>query len=1009
MTPERWQQIEHLLHTALEREPGERAALLERECAGDADLRAEVESLIASAEPAQSFLKGNAPEDATMLLEKADSNSLIGQQIGPYFIQKQLGSGGMGEVYLARDVRLGRNVALKLVDPGRTRDEATHMRFLREARLASALDHPNICTVHEVGEAAGHLFITMQYVVGETLREVINGRPLGLDSLLSIGLQTADAISAAHAQGIIHRDIKPGNIIVTPRGQAKVLDFGLAKLLEGEEGEAATHLTITGAVMGTPAAMSPEQARGEHVDHRSDIFSFGVVLFEMATGQLPFKGRSTADVISALLNEQQTPAAEINKDVPARLSSAIDRALAKDPGERYQSMPEMIAELRQVVSESGGLDRLFSSSDIPRGGVPLVPPQRSRLRAAVGRPAQRHVTKARLAAAVALIVALTAFGIWLYRSVVRRDSDHAAQTPMASAPFQTMRITRLTTVGTASAATVSPDGRYIAYATGEAVSVGGWPLLRWPAGRASLWVKQLSTNRAVEIIPPADVQYRGTTFSPDGELVYYVAIDQANPMGSLYRVPVLGGPPRKILTHIACPISFSPDGKQLAFVRNYPTEGGDALVVAAIDGSGERTLTVRKGNDWLEEDGLSWSPDGQTIACVVGTDTGGTSMTVFSVPVAGGEMKAITTHRWVGGFGRVVWLSDSSGLIVIGMEARSEGTAGTDGQIWFSAYPDGAVRRITNDLNGYSHSSLGLTFDSRALVAVQEDTSARMWLATLDSSFGVSTDAVRQLTGGKFDGRHGLSWTPDGQVVYVTRIGEAEDVWIMNGDGTDPEQLTDDAAFDEMPVASPDGRYIYFASTRTGIRQIWRMDMDGTHAQQLTEGASIDFEPNCSPDGKWIAFSSWRSGKNAIWKMPADGGEAVQLTGNPAARPVFSPDGKFISCLYFDEQKPSAQWRLAIIPAEGGRPIKIFDLPYETINALAGIWWTPDSRALIYIDTRHGVSNVWRKSLDDRAPQQLTHFDSGQIFNLALTGDGRRLALARGTVSSDVVMISNVK
>lgn len=372
MKPERWRQIERILHAALERAPAERAALLDLECAGDPALRKDVESLIASAQPAQGFLKANALEDA-VFLETVKPASLVGCQVGHYLIEKQIGSGGMGEVYLAKDIRLSRDVGLKLLYPDLTGNRATRMRFLREARLASALDHPNICTIHEVGEAAGHLFIAMQYVEGATLRRAISGRPMDLDSLLSVTLQIADALSAAHSRGIIHRDIKPGNIIITPRGQVKVLDFGLAKLLDRSEGEAETHLTMTGAVMGTPSAMSPEQARGERVDHRSDIFSFGVVLYEMATGRTPFSGRSKADVISALLNEQHTPPSELNSEITPQLSGVIDHALAKGVNERYQTMDELIIDLRQVVKEVGGLDRLFSSSNIALRAVPLVP------------------------------------------------------------------------------------------------------------------------------------------------------------------------------------------------------------------------------------------------------------------------------------------------------------------------------------------------------------------------------------------------------------------------------------------------------------------------------------------------------------------------------------------------------------------------------------------------------------------------------------------------------------
>ena len=370
MTRERWHKIEPLLQAALELDPAERAGFLARECAGDDALREELESLVASAPGADKFLDKSAIEDAAALLTDEEFAPLPGRQIGAYSIQEKLGSGGTGEVYLAQDTRLGRKVALKLLDTGFLEDSASRTRFLREARLASSLDHPNICTIYEVGEAAGRPFIAMQYVEGKTLRDVIGGRPLALASLLSIGMQVADAIAAAHDQHIIHRDIKPGNIIVTPQGGVKVLDFGLAKLIEKDGAETDTHLTVTGAIMGTPAAMSPEQARGERADHRSDIFSFGGVMYEMATGEIPFKGKTRADVISALLRQPHKPAIGMNKEIPGQLSALIDRALAKDPEDRYQSLGEMIADLRQVVVEAGGLDQLFQTE---RPAVPLVP------------------------------------------------------------------------------------------------------------------------------------------------------------------------------------------------------------------------------------------------------------------------------------------------------------------------------------------------------------------------------------------------------------------------------------------------------------------------------------------------------------------------------------------------------------------------------------------------------------------------------------------------------------
>ena len=365
---EKSDKIFQLFQAAIEVDQDKRAAFLDRECQGDEELRREVEVLLAYDRRAESFIESPAFEEAPELIaDNEDSNTLTVDAVGPFKLVKKLGSGGMGAVYLGRDSRLGRNVALKLLDRRLVGDSRSRTRFLREARLASALDHPNICSIHEIGEASGHLFIAMQYIEGETLKQVIGGRPLTLDCLLSISLQVSNALAAAHAQGIIHRDIKSSNIIVTPGGQAKVLDFGLAKLLEREGDE--SELTHAGAVMGTPTYMSPEQARGERADHRSDIFSLGVVMYEMATGRTPFKTKSGAETMNAVINQPHAPVAELNKEAPPELCELIDKALAKQAGDRFQSIGEMKNELRRVA-QIVGIEK-YNSSD-PQI-VPYVP------------------------------------------------------------------------------------------------------------------------------------------------------------------------------------------------------------------------------------------------------------------------------------------------------------------------------------------------------------------------------------------------------------------------------------------------------------------------------------------------------------------------------------------------------------------------------------------------------------------------------------------------------------
>lgn len=355
MKPERWKQVDDLLEAALECPAAERPSFLDRVCAGDEALRRELESLLVSEAQAETFIESPPARIAADLFTKTQPRP--GERIAHYEVLAQIGSGGMGEVYLAQDTKLARRVALKLLPTSLTADPQLRARFFREAQLASALDHPNVCTIHEVGESSGHMFIAMQYVEGVNLKQLIGSRPMKLDFLLSISLQAADALSAAHDLGIIHRDIKPANIVINPKGQAKVLDFGLAKLT-GRGGAtkvtaSESELTKTGVVMGTPNYMSPEQARGERVDYRSDIFSLGSVMYEMATGEIPFTKKSHAETMNAVINEPHTPVSAFNEEIGADLSAIIDRALSKEPADRYQSMGEMLNALRQLGQSIG--------------------------------------------------------------------------------------------------------------------------------------------------------------------------------------------------------------------------------------------------------------------------------------------------------------------------------------------------------------------------------------------------------------------------------------------------------------------------------------------------------------------------------------------------------------------------------------------------------------------------------------------------------------------------------
>src|SRR5438067_1771286 len=493
----------------------------------------------------------------------------------------------MGVVWKAEDLTLGRSVALKFLTPELARDPQALDRFTREARSAAALNHPNICQVYEAGEHNGTPFIAMELLEGQTLRERLDGRPVSFNHLLDWSSQIADALDAAHARGIVHRDIKPANLFVTTRGPVKVLDFGLAKLTAEKKlatlttmGNAPTsdHLTSPGSTIGTVAYMSPEQAAGEELDQRTDLFSLGVVMYEMATGALPFKGNTSAAIFGAILHKQPVPIDAVNASLPAEMAHIVNKALEKDRDVRYQSAAEMRADIKRLKRDT-------------ESGVTAaaVAPQKSKISRRAGRRGWLPIA---IAAALLLIVAAAATYFF----------SRGRNTLAANFSLQNMRVSRLTGTGEAALATISPDGRYVVHVNSA-------------AGKQSLWLRQTATTSNVQIIPPAEVSYRGLTFSPDGNFIYYVAREPNSAFSQLYVVPVLGGGARKLINDVDSGVTFSPDGRRFAFVRNKNVNGG-GIIVANADGTGEHSI-ASVGSDARFLFGLAWSLDGQVIAAPV--------------------------------------------------------------------------------------------------------------------------------------------------------------------------------------------------------------------------------------------------------------------------------------------------------------------------------------------------------------------------------------------------------
>ncbi|MGH9968127.1 MAG: protein kinase domain-containing protein [Pyrinomonadaceae bacterium] len=954
-----------------------------------------------------------------------------------YRIVSKIGAGGMGEVYLAQDTKLGRKVALKILPADLAANQDRMRRFVQEAKAAATLNHPNIAHIYEIGSSPGSSptvkegsprgltsenvvhFIAMEFVDGQTLREKIHQERDDQRKLLRFLQHAAEGLARAHAAGIVHRDLKPDNIMITRDGHAKILDFGLAKLIEPTEqptgqkpdregglSQVATAIlqqhSTPGMILGTAGYMSPEQAQGKtnEIDHRSDIFSFGCILYEAVTGHKAFAGTDLIDTLNKIIREPVPPVSNFNPGTPDDLQRIVRRCLAKDPDERYQTIKDVAIELKELRRELKGTTDFDTTVPPPARTTATISGATAVTTTATQSNASSSISSAEyivggisrhkgIALAALFVVLLGGAGlIYTLRHLVLPSKP-------ADAHFQNMKIMRVTNEGNVDSVTISPDGKYIAYTLEE-------------SGKRSLWTKHLGTGSRVQIVAPVEsLAMNASKFSPDGGYVYYTRVDEQNPKGALYQVPVLGGTAKRIIANVSQPVALSPDGKQIAFGRYHMTTTEDELLVANVDGTNERTIVKVVEPEWLSGASPAWSPDGKMLAIGYGSKArdprlpaGSYVMTIAVISLANPTLKPVTSRGWPY-TGNVAWFSDGSGVAFVAREQRLGAL-----QIWQASYPEGEMRRITNDLNSYDYYSLTLTADAQALVAVQTDPVSNIWVAPDGDA-----SRARAVTSGRNvqEGHYGLAWTPDRKLVYDSSVKTNASIWIVNADGSEPKPLTDGAVDDFMPEVSRDGRYIAFASQRNSF-QVWRMDIDGGNPKQLTEGTGAPTF-SISPDGRWLVYSLFLGG---IFKVPIDGGSPVALIVKGNLRyPQVSPDGKLLA--YFFEDEQTGRPKIAVIEFEGGAPVKTFELPVSTGTSFYessfyhGFHWSPDGRALVYVNTLSGVSNLWRQPLDGSTPRQITNFKSDLIYNFAYSHDGRDLALARGSHIRDAVLISEVK
>ena len=971
---DKWQKIREIFDAALRQKAEERSSFVVAACGQDKSLLAEVESLLSSLDGAESFMETPAVAKVADVIEVETKKLQGGTCFGHYEIVEQIGAGGMGEVYLARDKKLGRQVAIKILNERFSQHESNLQRFLREAQSASGLNHPNILVVHEVGESDDAHYIVSEFIKGQTLRERLKESALSLAEVLDITIQTANALAAAHEADLVHRDIKPENIMIRPDGFVKVLDFGLAKLVERknksflglEDSTVAQNQTAKGVILGTVNYMSPEQARGLDVDEETDIWSLGICLYEMLSGTTPFAGETTSDTISAILNKIPAPIAQRVPDIPKELERIIGKTLRKDREERYQHIKDLLIDLKDFKQEleiSEKLERTGNSSKNEKTAMGKTEAFTETQQAQTTSSAEYifgEIKQRKRGVLVVLAILLVSTIGLSYRFFSTRTAS-----TNNNANISAQKVAQITNwSGLDDFPSLSPDGNTVTYCSDH-------------NGSFEIYVKQLTPGaKEIQLTNDGGQNFQ-PAFSPDGQYIAYYSKQR----GGISIIPASGGEARQITDFGSHP-AWSPDGTQIAFQSNPLNDLGafarNALppstiwVAQVLGGALPRQLTQPETLPG-GQGSPAWSPDGKRIAFEV--DTYNLSY-IWTVAADGSDSKAVFPQTEPSSLGyapifapdgkSLLYHKENGTMVQVRINPATGEAVGETTPLTSIAQAPSSVRRVSFSADGKKIAYNVLRrVDSISSVPLQTKTSEAAGTPNVIVSNTTSRNNFPVFSS---DGK---------RLAYSTCSigGTGCDIWLANADGTKQTQLTTSENNELLPSWFPDGEHIGYLSDRNSNPSFWSINLNTKREQMLLDAKSNFEYARLSPDGKRIVFNDFQEGVTNVWTASLLGdGELKQLTFDKEMMgfSAWSNDGKLLAF----QVKRGDDTHIMVMPSEGGTPEQLtFDKGQSWVFG-----WSPDNDKILFAGLRGGFWNVWWVSRTTKKQRQLTDYKKLNSF-----------------------------